>query len=145
MAQIKIGIITCSNATQELDCCSVVCLRDLHKRMGEFQRYPAEDTLRLAGIINCAGCPTVAYPEKILKRVNAMAQFGIQALHFTYCMVALCPFLKKYTEVISRAYPKIQLVEGTHASRYSHAQYREKVACAFKENKKMADIILDKI
>ena len=62
----RIGILTCSNCTQETHCASVVCLGDLRKRRGLFARYAAEEPLDLIGIINCAGCPTVAAPEKIL-------------------------------------------------------------------------------
>jgi predicted metal-binding protein len=92
----RIGILTCSNCTQDLNCASVVCLGDLRKRKGLFADYKKEEPLTLIGIINCAGCPTLATPEKILKRVNALAGYRLDALHFSYCMTALCPFLKKY-------------------------------------------------
>ncbi|MBO8167893.1 MAG: CGGC domain-containing protein [Thermoanaerobacteraceae bacterium] len=145
MSEKRIAIITCSNATQELDCCSVSCLRDLYKRLGSFKRYPPEEPLRLIGIISCAGCPTVAYPEKILRKINSLVQFRVGYIHFTYCMVALCPFLKKYTDVIKKAYPNIELVEGTHEAHISHDEFREKVVCAFKSNKKMPDVILGRV
>lgn len=33
----RVGILTCSNATQDLGCSSVVCLADLRKRKGFFE------------------------------------------------------------------------------------------------------------
>ncbi|MBW1650777.1 MAG: CGGC domain-containing protein [Deltaproteobacteria bacterium] len=145
MAKEKIGIITCSCATQELNCCSIVCLRDFNKRLGKFKIYPETTTLQLVGIINCAGCPTIAYPEKILKKVDSLMYFGATSIHFTYCMTALCPFLKKYQRVIKKKYPDIQLIEGTHETSITEAEFREKVNCAFKTGKQMADIIVSKI
>ncbi|MDA8335281.1 MAG: hypothetical protein M0Z41_09890 [Peptococcaceae bacterium] len=32
--------MTCSNCTRDLDCASVVCLADMRKRRGFFERYP---------------------------------------------------------------------------------------------------------
>lgn len=145
MSSVKIGIITCSNATQELDCCSVSCLRDFNKRLGAFQMYPEDKLLRLVGIISCSGCPTIAYPEKILKKVDALASFGVSSIHFTYCMMALCPFRKKYAEIIKKHYPEINLVEGTHEAHITYKEFQDKVRCAFAENKSMSDIILKKI
>lgn len=111
----RIGILTCSNCTQESNCASVVCLGDLRKRRGFFERYKDEECLDLIGIISCAGCPTLAAPEKILKRVRALAEYRLDALHFSFCVTALCPFLKNYEKVIRAAYPELELVLGTHA------------------------------
>jgi predicted metal-binding protein len=110
----RIGIITCSNCTQECNCASVVCLGDMRKRRGFFESYPKDEPLELIGIINCAGCPTVAAPEKILRRIRAVAEFRIDALHLSFCMTALCPFLNKYVEVIKSAFPDINIIMGTH-------------------------------
>jgi len=110
----RIGILTCSNCTQESNCASVVCLADLRKRRGFFEQYPQDEPLELIGIINCAGCPTLAAPEKILQRVRAVAEFRIEALHLSFCMVTLCPFVKKYSELIKGAFPDIKIVMGTH-------------------------------
>ena len=55
----RVGILTCSNATQDLGCCSASCLADFRKRRGAFAAYPAEEELILVGIINCPGCPTL--------------------------------------------------------------------------------------
>ena len=122
----RIGILTCSNCTQDTNCASVVCLGDMRKRRGFFERYRDEETLDLIGIINCAGCPTLAAPEKILKRVRALAEYRLDALHFSYCMTALCPFLKKYEQVIRAAYPDLALVHGTHVPK-DKEQFRDDV------------------
>ncbi len=53
-------------------------------------------------------------PEKILRRVRALAEFRLDALHFSYCITALCPFIEKYQKVINQAYPGLKIVLGTH-------------------------------
>jgi predicted metal-binding protein len=110
----RIGIITCSNCTQESNCASVVCLADMRKRRGFFEQYPQDEPLELVGIINCAGCPTMAAPEKILKRVRAVASYHLEALHLSFCLVTLCPFVKIYSRLIKEAFPDIKLIMGTH-------------------------------
>lgn len=110
----RIGILTCSNCTQDTNCAAVVCLGDMRKRKGFFERYKDEEKLDLIGIINCSGCPTLAAPEKILKKVKALVQYRLDALHLSYCMTALCPFLKKYKAVIAKVYPELEIVLGTH-------------------------------
>ncbi|MDD3579922.1 MAG: CGGC domain-containing protein [Desulfobacca sp.] len=110
----RIAILTCSNCTQETNCAAVVCLGDLRKRRGLFARYAKEEPLDLIGLINCAGCPTLAAPEKILRRVQAVAEFKLDALHFSYCMTALCPFIEKYQKFINESYPDLEIVFGTH-------------------------------
>lgn len=137
----RIGILTCSNCTQELDCASVVCLGDMRKRKGLFERYKGDDNLILVGLINCAGCPTVGAPGKILRKVGSLAAFKVDVIHLSYCMTALCPFKNKYKEVIKEAYPGIELVEGTHVPHdfgLFQKDVRE-VMCAAREN--MTDII----
>jgi len=86
----------------------------MRKRQGFFERYKEEEKLDLIGIINCSGCPTLAAPEKILKRVRSIASYKIDALHFSFCVTALCPFVKKYQEVIHKSYPDLNIVLGTH-------------------------------
>jgi hypothetical protein len=54
----------------------------MRKRRGLFERYQAGEPLDLVGIINCAGCPTVAASKKILKKVRAVAEYKLDALHF---------------------------------------------------------------
>ena len=122
----RIGILTCSNCTQDSNCASVVCLGDMRKRRGFFERYSADSELHLIGIINCAGCPTLAAPEKILRRVRGLASYTIDVLHFSYCMTALCPFIRKYQMVIKEAYPDLEIVLGTHAPR-DNSEFRQGV------------------
>ncbi len=110
----RIGIITCSNCTQDLDCASVVCLADMRKRKGFFKDYAPDERLDLVGIINCSGCPTVSAHQKIMRRVRSIADLRVDAIHFSFCMTALCPFKQKYEEVIKEAYPEIKIVMGTH-------------------------------
>jgi len=138
----RIGIITCSNCTQDLHCASVVCLADMRKRKGFFQKYPQEEPLDLVGIISCDGCPTMHAPQKILKRIRSIAEFRVEAIHFSYCMTELCPFKHKYVEVIRQAYPDIELVMGTHTPPLERQQFQNDVrevlsACRFS----MTDII----
>jgi len=124
----RIGILTCSNCTQEANCASVVCLGDLRKRRGLFARYEDEEKLELIGMINCAGCPTTAAPEKILKRTKALTDYRLDALHFSYCMTALCPFLAKYEKIIKERHPGLTVVRGTHTPRDRktfHAEIKE--------------------
>ena len=120
----RIGIITCSNCTQESNCASVVCLADMRKRNGFFKKYPAEESITLVGIINCAGCPTIAVPEKILKRVRAVAEYRLDALHFSYCMTALCPFIKQgwLSEGLIRPLILPNKLPETGASKYCTAR-----------------------
>ena len=110
----RIGILTCSNCTQETNCASVVCLGDMRKRRGFFERYKKDENLDLVGIINCSGCPTLAAPEKILKRVKSITNYKIDALHFSFCVTALCPFIKKDQKVIQEEFPDLKIVLGTH-------------------------------
>ncbi len=110
----RVGILTCSNCTQDTNCASVACLGDMRKRKGLFEEYGDEKQLDLVGIINCSGCPTLAAPEKIMKRVRALTGYGIDALHFSYCMTALCPFIKKYEKIIQENCPEVKIVHGTH-------------------------------
>ena len=113
----RIGILTCSNCTQDTNCASVVCLGDLRKRQGLFEHYPQDEPLELIGIINCAGCPTIAAPEKILRKTRSLTDYRLDALHFTYCMTALCPFLRTYESIIQEQNPGLKIVHGTHKPR----------------------------
>ncbi len=110
----RIGIITCSNCAQETNCSSVVCFADMQKRRGYFERYPKQDRLDFVGLVQCSGCPTIVAPAKILKRIHSLVAYKIDALHFSYCMTVLCPFLKKYEKEIKNAYPDLNIVHGTH-------------------------------
>jgi len=141
----RIGILTCSNATQELGCCSASCLADLRKRRGAFAEYPDDQELILVGIINCPGCPTLTGSYKLLQRIKGLTAFRLDAIHFTYCLKALCPFLKKYEAALVGAYPEIRIVIGTHEEYLAPAAFRHRVQKLFcQEKKSMADLILDR-
>jgi len=140
----RIGILTCSNCTQDTNCAAAVCLGDMRKRRGFFERYQDDEKIDLIGIISCAGCPTLAAPEKILKRVRSLAEYRIDALHISYCMTALCPFLKKYQAVIAEAYPDLEIVLGTHIPKDKvqfRKDVRELLCPTFYEVQDMNDII----
>ena len=82
-------------------------------------------------------------PYKLLQRIKGLTEFGVDVIHFTYCMKALCPFTGKYKNALEEAFPDIKIVVGTHAVAIEPEKYREKVAKLFRqERKSMADIIL---
>ena len=111
----RIGIITCSNLTQEWGCVSSMCLAEIKERKGFFKEYPSNEDLYLIGIISCSGCPTAGAPQKILRRVRPLAELQVDAIHLSTCITAVCPFKEKYKQVINEAYPEIKVVMGTHA------------------------------
>jgi predicted metal-binding protein len=141
----RIGILTCSNATQDLGCSSASCLADLRKRRGTFAEYPANEPLELVGIINCPGCPTVTGPDKLLRRIRALTEFRVDAIHFSYCIKALCPFKEKYEKALSEAYPDVTIVIGTHQEHVTPEEFRARVKKLFCQPKTtMVDVILNK-
>jgi predicted metal-binding protein len=141
----RIGILTCSNATQDLGCSSASCLADFRKRKGAFAAYPADQPLDLVGIINCPGCPTLTGPDKLLRRIRALTEFRVDAIHFSYCVKALCPFKEKYQKTLQEAFPAVQIALGTHQEHITPEEFRSRVKKLFCQPRKtMADIILDK-
>lgn len=142
---VRIGILTCSNATQDLGCSSASCLADLRKRKGSFERYGNEERLDLVGIINCAGCPTLTGPDKLLERIRGLTEFRIDAIHFANCVKALCPFKEKYRHVLNEVFPGIEVVIGTHTEVISEEEFRGRVKKLFCQPRKgMPDMILGK-
>ncbi|WP_428564066.1 MAG: CGGC domain-containing protein [Solidesulfovibrio sp. DCME] len=107
-----IGILTCSNTTQDVGCSAFGCLKAAAAGEGVFAAYP--DGARVVGLINCAGCPGSHAHDKILRRVGALVASGVEAIHFAYCMVKGCPFLGKYERTIREAFPGLTLVRGSH-------------------------------
>ncbi|HTZ18907.1 MAG TPA: CGGC domain-containing protein [Dissulfurispiraceae bacterium] len=141
----KIGILTCSNATQDLGCSSVACLADFRKRKGTFADYPPDEKLTLTGIINCPGCPTLTGPDKLLQRIRSLTAFGVDTIHFTYCMKALCPFKDKYKAALEGAFPDVRIVIGTHEEHVTPEEYRKRIKKVFcRPRITMADVILNK-
>ena len=112
----RIGILTCSNTRQNSACSSFMCLKGINENEGEFERYNDNGSAELVGIISCTGCPTAVAPEKILKNVKSLTFLGLDALHLPSCMMALCPFKKKYQKVIEESFPELEIVNGTHAA-----------------------------
>ena len=139
----RIGILTCSNATQDLGCSSVSCLADFRKTKGTFAEYPDNEKLTLTGIINCPGCPTLAGHYKLLQRIRALSEFRVHSIHFSYCIKALCTFKEKYRQALEEAFPRIKIVIGTHEEHVTTEQYRERVKELFCQPRKtMVDVIL---
>lgn len=141
----KIGILTCSNATQDLGCSSVSCLADFRKRKGTFADYPQDEKLTLTGIISCPGCPTLTGPDKLVQRVRGLTDFGVDTIHFSYCVKALCPFKEKYKAVLEQSFPAVRIVMGTHEDHVTPEEFRRRVRNLFCQPRKtMVDIILNK-
>jgi predicted metal-binding protein len=114
----------------------------MRKKRGFFEQY--EGSLDLVGIISCAGCPTLAAPEKILKRIKALAEYRLDALHFSFCVVALCPFISAYEEVIAKAYPSLEIIRGTHTPRDKkdfQAEMKELLCQTIQNPQDMTDLI----
>lgn len=141
----RIGILTCSNATQDLGCSSATCLSDFRKRKGAFAEYTQDEKLTLTGIINCPGCPTLTGTDKLLQRIRALTEFKVDAIHFTYCMKALCPFKEKYRAALQESFPNIKLVVGTHEEHVTPEEYRQRVKELFCQSRRtMVDVILNR-
>jgi len=141
----RIGILTCSNATQELGCSSASCLADLRKKRGSFSQYKDEGPLDLVGIINCAGCPTVIGSDKLIKRIRGLTDFRIDVIHFANCVKCLCPFKKKYLSDLQKEFPDIKFHIGTHRDIITDDEFRSRVKNLFCQTQKtMIDMILGK-
>lgn len=141
----RIGILTCSNATQTLGCSSVSCLADFRKRQGTFASYSQDEPLDLVGIINCPGCPTLVGPAKLLQSIRALTEFRVDAIHFTNCIKSLCPFKKKYEKAITEAFPHIKVAMGTHQEHITEQEFRKRVQKLFCQPRKtMIDLIMNK-
>lgn len=141
----RIGILTCSNATQDLGCSSVSCLADLRKRRGTFKNHPVDEPLDLVGIINCPGCPTLTGPDKLLLRIRALTEFRTGTIHFANCVKSLCPFQEQYRRAIESSFPGISVVIGTHQEHITPEEFRSRVKRLFNQQRKtMVDMILDR-
>lgn len=142
---VRIGILTCSNATQDLGCSLVSCLAAFRKRRGAFAGYPADEPLDLVGIINCPGCPTLTGADKLMQRIRALTEFRIDAVHLSYCMKALCPFKEKYMSALEENFPDIKFIVGTHEEHITTDEFKKRVKSVFNQPRKtMVAVILDK-
>jgi predicted metal-binding protein len=90
------------------------CFGNLRGRQGKFEQYPEDDPPELVGIISCGGCPTAFGTDRIWQKVEALKEYGIEALHLTSCLVQVCPFTQEFVDTIRKEYPEIKVVEGTH-------------------------------
>ena len=141
----KIGILTCSNATQDLGCSSVSCLAYFRKRKGTFAEYPDDEKLTLSGIVNCPGCPTLTGPDKLIERIRSLTDFGVTFIHFSNCVKSLCPFKEKDKNALEESFPQIKVVIVTHEEHITPEEFRQRVKKLFNQPRKtMIDIILDK-
>ncbi|UCC44409.1 MAG: CGGC domain-containing protein [Candidatus Zixiibacteriota bacterium] len=122
----KLGILTCSNMTQVLDCPVGGCLNDLRNRQGAFALYE-NSSVDLVGTISCNGCPTSTGYDVILPRVAGLVHYGMTHLHLSYCMVVLCPFANKYAKAIKAGYPGLEVVMGTHEPHQSDDEFRKQI------------------
>ncbi len=139
----RIGILTCSNATQDLGCSSVSCLADLRKRRGTFAAYAGDQRLDLVGIISCPGCPTLAGPEKLLQRIRALTEFRVDVIHFANCVKSFCPFREQYRSALEQRFPDLRVVLGTHEEHITPEEFRERIRKLFAQPRKtMVDVIL---
>jgi predicted metal-binding protein len=123
----------------------VSCLAELRKRRGTFTEYPANEPLDLVGIITRPGCPALTGPDKLLQRIRALTEFRVDAIHFSNCVKARCPFKKQCKNTLNEAFPKITIVIGTHQEHITPEESRQRVERLFCQPKKsMVDVILDK-
>lgn len=109
---VRVGILTCSNITQDLGCPAAICLKDLRAKGGKFARY--NDDVELVGIINCVGCPGTLGSEKLVHRIRSLAELNVNAIHFSSCLIDFCPFKEQYRKMINARYPDIDVVFGSH-------------------------------
>jgi predicted metal-binding protein len=135
MEKRKLGILTCSNTTKVLDCPVGACLKDMYERKGAFEEYESQE-IELVGIISCNGCPTITGEEIILPKIKSMIHYGATHIHLSYCMTAVCPFVKKYFKVIRDNFPDINVILGTHESHQTDDKFRCDVGSMLKERKK---------
>jgi predicted metal-binding protein len=110
----KVGILGCDATTRDMDCVMIGCFGNLRGRQGSFEQYAENDPPELVGIIQCGGCPTAVGTDRIWQKVKALAEYGIEALHLSSCLVQVCPFKEEFVKTIKKEYPDIQVVEGTH-------------------------------
>ncbi|UCE19269.1 MAG: CGGC domain-containing protein [Gemmatimonadota bacterium] len=135
MKTITLGMLTCSNTTRVLDCPVGACLKDMYERKGAFSEYK-DQNIELVGINACNGCPTLAGSETILSKIESLIRYGADHIHLSYCMLILCPFVKKYTNIIRAKYPEIHLRAGTHEPHQTEDRFRCDVGALLKRRRK---------
>ena len=114
MSKPRVAILTCHNTKQDLYCSSYMCLHDLRETKAGFAGYREMGGADLVGIVTCDGCPTLAAPQRILKRVAGVVDLGVDAIHISSCMLCACPYRNKYMALLHEAFPQVKIVPGTH-------------------------------
>ena len=110
---MRIAILGCENVRDDCNCAGEGCLCAFNDRNGAFEAYQGV-AIELVGYSSCAGCPTLFAYEKILRRVKPLVEFArADRIHFSSCMMKMCPFVQKYKKVIEEAYPAVKVVLGT--------------------------------
>ena len=122
----RVGILTCANASLKLSCCSASCKADFKNRDGMFKSYPKDREVELISIASCPGCPTDVPPGSLLREVRALAK-TVQVIHFSSCIVALCPFKEKQMEPLKNKFPATIFIAGTHGTITAGDEFWEKV------------------
>jgi predicted metal-binding protein len=96
------------------------------------------------------GCSSAICLAAFRNRKGAFAEypeteFGVDTIHFSYCMKALCPFKVNYKEALEQSFPKIRVVIGTHEEHITPEEIRRRAKKLFCQPRKtMVDIILNK-
>jgi len=122
----RVGILTCANASLKLSCCSALCKSDFKNRDGMFKSYPKDRELDLISIASCPGCPTDVAPGSLLRVVTALAKTA-QIIHFSSCIVALCPFKEKLMAPLKNKFPAITFIAGTHDTMTAGDEFWDKI------------------
>lgn len=113
----KIAILGCDNVKNDLNCSAAFCFQSFNGHQNGFARYNADQELELVGFSNCSGCPTMHAPEKILRKIKPLVEMSkADIIHFSSCMVYMCPFIQKYKSVINANYPNVEVVLGTDST-----------------------------
>jgi len=91
------------------------------------------------------GSRIVVGPAKLLQRIKALTEFKINAIHLSYCILALCPFKTKYIEAVEKNFPDISVISGTHEEHITYGEFQNRVENLFCQPKKtMVDVILNR-
>jgi predicted metal-binding protein len=110
----RIAIVSCDAVKNDLGCGAASCFRSFNEKTASFAAYKDEPETLLVGFSTCGKCPTRVAHERILRMIKPLVECNrADTIHFTSCMVKSCPFIKKYEDVIHKAYPEVKLVLGT--------------------------------
>jgi predicted metal-binding protein len=90
-----------------------------------FKSYPQDRDVELVSIASCPGCPTDVAPGSLLREVKALAR-TVQVIHFSSCIVALCPFKEKLMGLKNK-FPATVFIAGTHGTLTAGDEFWEKV------------------